>query len=104
MHNTAPGEGATLVPHTAPCLEVLKPPKWKEPPLEELGGVFSRPIHVAERAGVEPIKHMVIDAYEPRGVSLDANPSPAPTKGTASVELAGGAVKATTTQPEALDP
>jgi hypothetical protein len=49
--DTAPGKGATLVPRAAPCLEVLKPPEWKEPPLEEPGGVFSRPVYAAEKVG-----------------------------------------------------
>jgi hypothetical protein len=53
--------------------------------------------------GAEASEHAQVDAHEPGGVSLDANPAPAPTKGTASVELAGRAVKATTAQPEALD-
>ena len=101
--DTAPGKGATLVPHAAPCLEVLKPPEWKEPPLEESGGVFSRPIHVAERVGAEPIERAVIDAYDPGGASSDANVAPAPTKDTASIEPASGAVKATTAKPEALE-
>jgi hypothetical protein len=35
---------------------------------------------------------------------LDANGTPAPTEGTTNVELAGRAVKATTAQPEVLDP
>ncbi len=46
---------------------------------------------------------MVVDMHEPGGVSLDVNGTPAPTKGTASIELAGRAIKATTAQPEALD-
>jgi len=104
--NTTPGEGATLVPRAAPCLEVLKPPEWKEPPLEEPGGVFSRPVHVAEKVGAEPIKREVIDAYDPGGALLDANAdgAPAPTEGSASIEPAGGAVEATTARPEALEP
>jgi len=35
---------------------------------------------------------------------LDANTAPASTEGTTSIELAGGAAEATTTQPEVLDP
>jgi hypothetical protein len=106
MCDTAPGEGATLVPRATPCLKVLKLPKWKEPPLEELGGVFSGPIYAAEKAGTEPIEREVIDTYNPGGASLDANVdgAPAPTEGSASVEPAGGAVEATTARPEALEP
>jgi len=37
-------------------------------------------------------------------VSLEVNGTPAPTKGTTSVELAGGAEGATTPKPEVLEP
>ena len=89
---------------TDPHLEVLKPPDWNDPPLEEPGGVFLGPVHVAEKVGVEASERARVDTHEPGGVSLDANGTPAPTEGTASIELAGGAVKATTTQPEVLEP
>ena len=47
---------------------------------------------------------MAIEAHELGGASLDANPTPAPTENTASVELFGMAKKATTAEPEALEP
>ena len=47
---------------------------------------------------------MVVDLHEPGGASLDANTLPAPTEGTASIKLIGVAKKATTTEPEALEP
>jgi hypothetical protein len=47
---------------------------------------------------------VAVEAIEPKLVSLDANAAPAPTKSTASVELAGGAEEATTAKPEALEP
>jgi len=50
------------------------------------------------------IESMVVEAHEPGGASLDANGAPAPTEGTASVELAGRAEGATTAKPEALEP
>jgi len=103
-HNTTPSEGATPIPYTTPCLKVLKSPKWKEPPLKKLGGVFSRPVYIAERAGAETIKCAVINIYDPGGAILDTNTALAPTKGTASIKLASGAVKATTTKPKALEP
>ena len=105
-HDTAPGEGATLVPCTALCLEVLKPPEWKESPPVEPGGVLPGPVHVAEKVCAETLECAVADACRPGEVSLDTNAygAPAPAEGTASVELAGGAVKATTAQPKALDP
>ncbi len=34
---------------------------------------------------------------------MNANPAPAPTEGTASIELAGRAVEATTAEPKALE-
>jgi hypothetical protein len=82
----------------------LKLPDRNEAPTEEPGGVPLEPVHAAEKAGAEASERTRVDAHEPGGASLDANPAPAPTEGTASVELAGGAVKATTAQPEALDP
>ncbi len=47
---------------------------------------------------------MVIGAHKPGGALLDANILPAPTKGTTSIKLIGIAEKATTTEPEALEP
>jgi len=52
----------------------------------------------------EAVDHMVINPHELGGVSLDANTLPAPTEGTASIKLIGVAEKATTTEPEALEP
>ena len=42
--------------------------------------------------------------HKPGGASLDANTSPAPTEGTASVKLIGVAEKAATAEPEVLEP
>jgi hypothetical protein len=53
---------------------------------------------------VKAVEHAVVEAHKPGGSSLDANGAPAPTEGTASVELAGGAERATTAKPEALEP
>jgi hypothetical protein len=99
----APGECIASVQRADPHLEVLKPSDWNDPPLEEPGGVFLGPVHMAEKAGAEASERAQVDAHKPGGASLDANPAPAPTEGTASVELAGGVVKATIAQPEALD-
>jgi hypothetical protein len=46
---------------------------------------------------------VAIDMHEPGGASLDANATPAPTEGTASVKLIGVAEKATATEPKALE-
>jgi hypothetical protein len=103
-HGTAPGEGVSLVPRAAPYLEVLKPPDWNEPPLEEPGGVPLGLVHAAEKAGAEAIERAVVDAHEPGRASSDAHAAPAPTEGTASVEPASGAVETTVARPEALEP
>ena len=42
--------------------------------------------------------------HEPEGMLLDTNGTPAPTKSTASVGLAGGAEGATTAKPKVLEP
>jgi hypothetical protein len=67
------------------------------------GGAFFGPIHMAERAGMEPFECAVIGTYDLDGVLLDANMAPASTKGTASVKPESGAVKATTIKPKALE-
>jgi len=54
--------------------------------------------------GMKAIECTVVKAHKPEGASLEANGTPAPTKGTASVKLAGGAERATTTKPEVLEP
>jgi len=54
--------------------------------------------------GMMAIKCVVIEAHELGGMSLDVNGTLAPTKGTASVELAGRAERATTAKPEVLEP
>ena len=105
MCGIAPGEGTTSERCAIKLhLEPLRPPSLCKEPSDEPGGVGLRPIHMAGNAGMGVIEHMVIDVHEPGGAPLDANGTPAPTKGTASVELAGRAVKATTIQPEVLDP
>ncbi len=53
---------------------------------------------------MEAIDCVVISAHKPGGALLDANILPAPTKGTTSIKLIGIAEKATTTEPEALEP
>ena len=60
---------------------------------------------MAEKAHVEPIECAVADMRRPGKALLDADiyGTPAPAEGTASIELAGGAIKATTAQPKALD-
>jgi hypothetical protein len=87
-----------------PHFEVPESPGLCKDPPDQPGGVGLRPIHAAGKAGVEASKCARVDTHKPGGVSLDANPTPAPIEGTASVKLAGGAVKATTAQPEALEP
>jgi hypothetical protein len=87
-----------------PHLEVLKLPNWNNPPLEEPERVFLRPIHMDKKAGAEASECVQVDVHELGGASLDANPAPPSTEGTASIELAGGAIKATTAQPKVLDP
>ena len=102
-----PGKGAVSIQRTAdPHLETLKLLKWNEPPLKEPEGVGLGPVHVAKKAHTEPIECAVANMRRPGKVLLDANiyGTPAPAEGTASVELAGRAIKATTAQPKALDP
>ncbi len=105
---TAPGEGAAPIRCAAdPHLEVLKLPNPNKGLLHEAGGAClgsTRPVHTARKAGSKAIKCVTIEAHEPGGASLDVNAAPAPTEGTASIELAGGAVQATTAKPEALEP
>ena len=63
--------------HTAnPHLKVLKPSSLHKDPLEELGGVGLRPVHMARKVGTETIKHMVIDTHKPGVALLDANTTP----------------------------
>src|SRR6266851_4828792 len=87
-----------------PHLKSLRPPSLCKEPLDKQEGVGLGPVHAAGNAGMGDIECVVVDAHEPGGVSLDMNGTPAPTKGTASIKLAGRAVKATTAQPKALDP
>ncbi len=54
--------------------------------------------------GGNTVNHVVVNLHEPGGASLDANTLPAPTKGTTSVKLIGMAEKATTAEPEVLEP
>jgi hypothetical protein len=61
-------------------------------------------VHMAGKVGAEAVECIAIVGMEPKGVSLDANTAPAPTKSTTSVKLAVGAEKATTTMPKALEP
>jgi hypothetical protein len=56
------------------------------------------------KASVEVVNCVVIDAHKPGGASLDTTALPAPTKGTASIKLIAMAEKATTAEPEALEP
>jgi hypothetical protein len=106
MHGIAPGEHTTPVQHADPCLEILKLPDWNETPLEEPGGVLLGCIHAAGKAGTKAVECAVVDTRESGGASLDANAdgTPAPTEGIASIEPASGAVEATTARPEALEP
>jgi len=87
-----------------PCFKVPESPSLCEDPPDEPGGVGLGPIHAAEKVGGEPIKCTPVKASKPGRASLDANGTPAPTEGTTNVELEGRAVKATTAQPEVLDP
>ena len=61
----APGERATPVKRGVPRLEILKPPDWSEPPLEEPGGVPLGLVHAAEKAGAEAVERVSVDAHEP---------------------------------------
>ncbi len=56
------------------------------------------------KVSMEGVDRMVINLHKPGGASLDANALPAPTKGTTIIKLIGMAEKATTTEPEALEP
>jgi hypothetical protein len=102
MCSITPSERAAPLQCADPHLEALKPPN--PAPLEEPGGAGLGLAYAAKKVGAEAIKRMVVNTYEPWGALLDVNGTPAPTQGTTSIELAGGAVKATTAQPEALDP
>ena len=62
-----------------------------------------RPVYMARNIGMNAIECTVVEAHKLGGASLDTNGTPAPTKGTASVKLAGGAEGATTVKPEALE-
>jgi hypothetical protein len=100
-----PGEGAAPVRCAAKRhLEDLTPPHLCEDPLAKAGGVGLGPVHAAGKVGAKAIERIVVDSHEPGGVSLDADTAPAPTEGTASVKLIGVAEKATTAEPEALEP
>ena len=61
------------------------------------------PTHTAGNMGVNTIECMVIKVHKPEGVLLDANGTPASTKGTASIKFAGRAMGATTAKPKALE-
>jgi hypothetical protein len=47
---------------------------------------------------------LVVDMHEPEGASLDMNILSAPTEGTVSIKLISMAEKATTAEPDALEP
>ncbi len=104
----APSEGAASIRCTAdPHLEVLKPPNPNEGPLHEAGGAClgsTGPVHTAGKAGSKAIECATVEVHEPGGALLDVNTASAPTEGTASIELAGRTVQATTAKPEALEP
>jgi hypothetical protein len=59
---------------------------------------------VAGKIGAEAVECMTIEAIKPKGVSFDANATPAPTKSTTSIKLTGRAEEATTIKPEVLEP
>jgi hypothetical protein len=80
------------------------PPHLCEDPPEEAGGVGLGPVYAARKEGAKAIKCMVIDAHEPGGALLDTNAVRATTEDTISVDLAGGAEKATIAQPKVLEP
>ncbi len=73
-------------------------------PLEEPGGAGLRPVHTAEKVGMEATKYAVVNMHKPGGASLDANTTPVSTKGITSIKPASGAVEATTIRPEVLKP
>ena len=99
---TASGEGAAPIQYTTdPHLKVLKLPDPNEGPLHEAEGAC---LGSTGMAGLKAIECVTVEAHEPEGAFLDANAAPAPTKGTASIKLAGRAVQATTAKPEALEP
>jgi len=68
------------------------------------GGVGLRPVHVAGKASMKAVNRVIVSVHKPRGASLDVNALPALTKGTTSIKLIGVAEKATTAEPEALEP
>jgi hypothetical protein len=92
-----------LLPYNTadPHLKALKLPN--QTPLEEPGGAGLGPVHAVRKVGSKAIECMPVEAHKPGGASLDANTTPAPTEGTASIKLAGRAVEATTAEPEALE-
>jgi hypothetical protein len=55
------------------------------------------------RNTAKAIKCIVVKVHELEGILLDANGTPAPTKGTASIKLAGGAGGATIIKPKVLE-
>jgi len=68
------------------------------------GGVGLRPVHVAGKASMKAVNRVIVSVHKPRGASLDVNALPALTKGTTSIKLISVAEKATTAEPEALEP
>jgi hypothetical protein len=84
-HGIVPGKGDAPVQRTTkPCLEALKLPSLCEDLSDEAGGVGFGPVHSAGKAGTETLECAVIEAIKLGGMSLDANTTPAPTKGTES--------------------
>jgi len=55
------------------------------------------------RNTAKAIKCIVVEVHKPGGILLDANGTPASTKGTTSIKLAGGAGGATTIKPKVLE-
>jgi hypothetical protein len=68
--------------------------------LEEIG---LKPIHMARKAGMEPIKGAPNEAHKLEGVLLDIITTSIPTKGIASIKPTSGAIEATTVRPKILE-
>ena len=62
---------------------------------------------MARKVDAKAVEHTIVDMHKPGGVLLDttdANTTPIPTQGTASVKLIGVAKKAAAAEPEVLEP
>ena len=103
-HSIASDKCAAPIQLTNPCLKVPESSGLCKDSPVELERVGLRPVHVARKAGIEPIEGVPNEAYEPESVSLNVITASVPTKSIASVKPASRAIEATTARPKVLEP